>query len=112
MHYVEDDDFFSLIVRGETRDGIRHYYYAFDEGAWHDRTDAELKNRPPNFYERRGGRPDAQVVSDYGPIIDAFKAGKPPPPGNKTQNDALQRRVTSQSACISSIKQIADTCGR
>jgi hypothetical protein len=54
----------------------------------------------------------AQVVSDYGPIIDAFKAGKPSPPGIKTKNDALQRQVTTQSACISSIKQIVDTCGR
>lgn len=115
FHYTDDDDFFSLAVRGEDRAGGekgRVYYYAFDDGTWHDRTDAKYGNRPPNFYERRGGRTDAQVVADYTPIIEAFKAGKPSASGTKTKREALQRQAMSQSACISSIKEIVETCGR
>ena len=115
VEYIEDDDFFSLKVRGEERVGGKNgrvYYYAFDDGTWHDRTEATYGNRPPNFYERRGGRTDAQVVADYTPIIEAFKAGTPSPPGANTKRDALQRQAMSQSACISSIKKIVETCGR
>ena len=115
FHYTDDDDFFSLRVHGEDRVGGekgRVYYYAFDDGTWHDRTDAKYGNRPPNFYERRGGRTDAQVVADYTPIIEAFKAGKPSASGTKTKREALQRQAMSQSACISSIKEIVETCGR
>jgi len=115
VEYLEDDDFFSLRVRGEERVGGKNgrvYYYAFDDGTWHDRTEATYGNRPPNFYERRGGRTDDQVVADYTPIIEAFKAGKQSVSGTNTKREALQRQAMSQSACISSIKKIVDTCGR
>jgi hypothetical protein len=115
FHYSDDDDFFSLKVRGEERVGGekgRVYYYAFDDGAWHDRTDAKYGNRPPNFYERRGGRTDDQVVADYTPIIEAFKSGKQSASGTNTKREALQRQAMSQSACISAVKKIVDTCGR
>lgn len=115
IRYTDDDDFFSLRVRGDDIVGGekgRTYYYAFDDGTWHDRTEAKLGNRPPNFYERRGGRTDEQVVADYTPIIEAFKAGKPSAPGTKTKREALQQQAMSQSACISAVKKIVDTCGR
>lgn len=115
IYYSEDDDFFSLTVRSEDKVGGergRVYYYAFDDGTWHDRTEAKYGNRPPNFYERRGGRTDDQVVADYTPIIEAFKAGKPSASGTNTKREAIKQQAMSQSACISSIKRIVDTCGR
>ena len=114
IYYPDDDDFFSLRVSDDENNKSfkgRIYYYAFDDGTWHDRTNARLGNRPPNFYERRGGRTDAQVLADYMPIIKAFKAGKPSAPGSKIKQDAVQRQAMAQRACISSIKKIVDTCG-